>query len=120
MLLDRVPSYGYQLVSVLASWAPLTATEGTIYPLLHRLTRLGYLDVDWHASASGPPRKYYVLNDHGRAFLHKQLAEWRELTTAVNDLYGYKYEDKGVPDESRRTVTVSRRAESPSGAAAGE
>jgi len=35
--------------------------EGTLYPLLSKLRREGFLDYEWVESESGPPRKYYVL-----------------------------------------------------------
>ena len=44
----------------------LTVVEGTIYPLLNRLQKDGYLQHEWQESEQGPPRKYYSLTDQRR------------------------------------------------------
>ena len=43
----------------------LMVVEGTIYPLLNRLQKYGYLLHEWRESEQGPPRKYYSLTDSG-------------------------------------------------------
>jgi PadR family transcriptional regulator PadR len=120
-LLDDHPSYGYELIQALRTWQPLAASEGTLYPLLHRLSRLGYLAVGWQESTAGPPRKYYELTPAGRQLLHRQRDEWQQLTHAVSQLHAFSHnnEDKGVPDGSGRNLTLSERTAAASGTPAG-
>src|SRR5205807_2145176 len=61
-LIADEPRYGYQLATALAAAGkPLASNEGTLYPLLRRLQRDGYVDATWQESRDGPPRKYYHL-----------------------------------------------------------
>jgi PadR family transcriptional regulator PadR len=47
--------------------AELDVAEGTIYPLLTRLQRDGLLEYTWQENDQGPPRKYYLVTEYGRA-----------------------------------------------------
>jgi PadR family transcriptional regulator, regulatory protein PadR len=64
--------------------AKLIVVEGTLYPLLTRLKNAGLLSYRWVESVSGPPRKYYMLTDAGKAFLNELHITWDELVQAVN------------------------------------
>jgi PadR family transcriptional regulator PadR len=64
--------------------AKLIVVEGTLYPLLTRLKNAGLLGYRWVESVSGPPRKYYILTDEGKAFLDELHVTWDELVQAVN------------------------------------
>ena len=52
--------YGYELVENISQHIEIS--EGTIYPLLRRLTKDGYFETYLKESAEGPPRKYYSLS----------------------------------------------------------
>ena len=68
-LLQHGPSYGVDLAKRLGQHTALFASEGTLYPLLSRLRRQGWVESSWQESTSGPPRRYYQLTDDGRAAL---------------------------------------------------
>jgi PadR family transcriptional regulator PadR len=122
-LLDRQPTYGYQLALALGAFGKsLAAPEGTLYPLLRRLQREGLLDATWHESADGPPRKVYAPTAAGRALLAAQLDEWHQLTRAVAHLTtgAAHTEDEEVPDGSHRHHALPGRAPAPAGAPAGD
>ncbi len=57
--------------------------EGTLYPLLTRLKKAGYLDYRWVESTGGPPRKYFSMNKEGRKFLKALETTWTEISQAV-------------------------------------
>ena len=57
--------------------------EGTLYPLLTRLNKAGYLDYRWVESQSGPPRKYFSMNQNGQAFYSALENTWIDLVSAV-------------------------------------
>ncbi|QGF23197.1 PadR family transcriptional regulator [Raineyella fluvialis] len=85
-LLDRAPSYGFEIVDGLAGLPGLEATTGTIYPLLTRLKNSGLVETTWRESPKGPPRKYYTLGAVGRAELAAQAAAWRQVASAMDEL----------------------------------
>lgn len=47
--------------------AKMVVAEGTIYPLLSRLQKEGFLEYFWQESEHGPPRKYFKITESGRA-----------------------------------------------------
>jgi PadR family transcriptional regulator PadR len=86
-LISQKPRYGYELVACLRKWEQLAATEGTLYPMLRRLQKDGYITAEpWQESGSGPPRKYYHLTGAGEGLLRAMSSEWTELTRAVAQL----------------------------------
>ena len=66
--------------------ANLHILEGTLYPLLTRLKNAGLLNYRWVESISGPPRKYFVMTEEGKAAFEVLLKTWKEMTSAVNQL----------------------------------
>jgi PadR family transcriptional regulator PadR len=82
-------SYGYAIlkrVRVL-SGGELEWTDGMLYPLLHRLRRLGYVTTEWRTSPEGRRRRYYVITDDGREALADQRRQWVTVTRALNDVW---------------------------------
>ncbi|MCM3400097.1 PadR family transcriptional regulator [Oceanobacillus profundus] len=84
VLLDKKDRYGYELVQKISD--QIDISEGTVYPLLRRLTKEGYFTTYLKESTEGPPRKYYKLTDNGRIYYQELLQEWREFTNGVNQL----------------------------------
>ena len=60
--------------------------EGTTYPLLIRLKKLGLLNYRWEESTQGPPRKYYMITDLGREQLVGLNAAWDELAKGIETI----------------------------------
>ncbi|PUB13403.1 PadR family transcriptional regulator [Paenisporosarcina sp. OV554] len=84
VLLDKQDRYGYELVQKISD--QISISEGSVYPLLRRLTKEGYFTTYLQESTEGPPRKYYKLTTLGRTYLHAQLDEWNSFTNGVNTL----------------------------------
>src|SRR3954467_13998263 len=84
VLLDKQDRYGYELVQKISD--QISISEGSVYPLLRRLTKEGYFTTYLKESTEGPPRKYYSLTDLGRSYLIEQLAEWKSFNEGVNNL----------------------------------
>ena len=61
----------------------IIVAEGTTYPLLIRLKKLGLLNYRWEESPQGPPRKYYMITDLGREQLAGLDAAWDELAKGI-------------------------------------
>ncbi|MBU4337473.1 MAG: PadR family transcriptional regulator [Actinobacteria bacterium] len=85
-VLDREECYSIEIIERLAAYPALTATPGTVYPLLARLDKAGLVGTRWAEAAGGPPRKYYRLTREGRASLSGGAAAWVELSSAMNDI----------------------------------
>ena len=83
-LLDKQDRYGYELVQKIS--AQIAISEGSVYPLLRRLTKEGYFTTYLQESTEGPSRKYYRLTDSGRTYLYELVEEWEEFTLGVNQL----------------------------------
>ena len=82
-ILAEGDSYGYAILKRVRelSHGRMEWTDGMLYPVLHRLERLGYIEAHWEKSESGRRRKYYRITKRGRT----QLAEEREQWQAVDD-----------------------------------
>lgn len=52
------PRYTTEIIATLHE-VDMVVVEGTIYPLLSRLSGDGLLAYEWQESEQGPPRKYY-------------------------------------------------------------
>lgn len=84
VLLDKQDRYGYELVQKISE--RIDISEGTVYPLLRRLTKEGYFTTYLKESSEGPPRKYYKLTYEGRKYLRDLLQDWQEFTSGVEQL----------------------------------
>jgi PadR family transcriptional regulator, regulatory protein PadR len=82
-------SYGYAILKRVRalSGGELEWTDGMLYPLLHRLGRLGYVTTEWRTPPEGRRRKYYMITDGGRAALADQQRQWVAVTRALNDVW---------------------------------
>jgi len=91
-LLDKQDRYGYELVQKISD--QIAISEGSVYPLLRRLTKEGYFTTYLQESSEGPSRKYYKLTDTGRDYLYRLIEEWEHFTSGVNQLIkeGVKHE----------------------------
>src|SRR5690348_8918161 len=74
VLVEERDYYGYDLVNKISEHIPIS--EGTVYPLLRRLTTEGYFQVYLKESQEGPTRKYYQLTDSGREYKEQLLIDW--------------------------------------------
>jgi PadR family transcriptional regulator PadR len=84
--LAPAPRYGLELIRHLEESTDLVVTDGTIYPILARLTREGVLVAEWIAEEAPHPRKYYKLTDRGRKILTEMLARWGDFSRKIERL----------------------------------
>lgn len=83
-------SYGYAILKQVRelSDGELEWTDGMLYPLLHRLRRLGYVTTEWRTPPEGRRRKYYAITEKGRAALVDHKRQWAVVTQALGDVWG--------------------------------
>jgi PadR family transcriptional regulator, regulatory protein PadR len=88
-ILAEGESYGYAILKRVRalSGGELEWSDGMLYPLLHRLRRLGYVTTEWRTSPEGRRRKYYRVTDDGRTALADQQRQWLAVTRALNDVW---------------------------------
>ena len=82
-------SYGYAILKRVRelSAGDLEWTDGMLYPLLHRLERLGYIRAEWGVSPEGRRRRYYEVTDSGREQLAEQRKQWSTATRTLGGLW---------------------------------
>ena len=83
-LVDQQDMYGYELVQAISN--QIEISEGSVYPLLRRLTSDGYFTTYLQESTEGPPRKYYQITDLGKENLKELREEWQKFSRGVNEL----------------------------------
>jgi PadR family transcriptional regulator PadR len=95
-LLAPGEAYGYEIVSKLTAETngALEVSDGTLYPVLYRLERAGYVAVRWETPQRGVPRKYYRLTEAGRQELALLTHEWTTFAKAMTRLLRQDKEGK--------------------------
>lgn len=84
------PMHGYEISTQVAASVPNLGKSpaGTLYPLLHRLEKEGFLSAEWQIQEGKPNRKVYALTDSGRERLKDATQEWRRFSVAMDGLLG--------------------------------
>lgn len=86
-LISNKDRYGYDLIQILDNYPMLKTKESTIYPLLRRLLKNGYLESYWENMGEGvPARKYYCITDKGVSYLHQLDDDWSALVESISEL----------------------------------
>lgn len=74
--------YGYELISSVSK--VIDINEGTLYPLLKRLTNERYFETYLEESTTGPPRKYYKITVLGQKRKEELLKQWKQFSESVD------------------------------------
>ena len=87
VLLEK-DTYGYAMVRTIRDLG-YEAEENTLYPLLRRLEKNGWVRSRWDVSEDRP-RKFYAVTDAGRSLRTELLAIWKKQ----NDILEHLDEEK--------------------------
>jgi PadR family transcriptional regulator PadR len=79
-------AYGYEITAWLRDQGFSDIAEGTVYALLVRIERRGFVDVEKVPSEKGPPRKVFSLNAAGREYLDEFWRTWSFLAERLEQL----------------------------------
>lgn len=90
-LLAQGDKYGLQLADELVD-RNLTASEGSLYPLLARMKSADLVTTRWEGSSTGRRRKYYAITERGMSHLRQFDAIWNEISGQVGELLGRQQE----------------------------
>ncbi|HJG50632.1 MAG TPA: PadR family transcriptional regulator [Brachybacterium faecium] len=80
----RTPGYGYGLLEALEHHGFATDAN-TLYPLLRRLEKQGFLTSEWNTDESRP-RKFYRTSAAGEHLARTLIDQWHTLTAAITSL----------------------------------
>jgi PadR family transcriptional regulator len=86
-ILSGQSAYGYEITAWLRDQGFSDIAEGTVYALLIRIERRGYVDVEKVPSEKGPPRKVYSLNARGQVYLAEFWRTWAFLADRLEQLH---------------------------------
>ena len=88
-ILAEGESYGYAILKRIneLSGGELEWTEGLLYPLLHRLERVGHVESTWQPVAGERRRKYYRITETGLAELAEQRRQWDTVVDALKAIW---------------------------------
>lgn len=83
-ILSHGPTHGYAVIEELSrrSKSSIDVPEGTLYPVLHRLEKGGYLTSEW-SEVKGRRRKLYRLTTTGHRRLAEERQGWSRFVAAV-------------------------------------
>lgn len=95
-LLSSGEAYGYEIATKLSdrTGGALEITDGTLYPVLYRLERGGFVTVRWETPQRGVPRKYYRLTPAGKDELERLIREWTTFADAMTRLIHPRTEER--------------------------
>jgi PadR family transcriptional regulator, regulatory protein PadR len=85
-LIETRARHGYEIGSLIEerSGGALTFTLASLYPLLYRLEKRGWIQGKWVEKPAQRRRRYYRLTPEGKKVLTAQRGSWREFVAAVN------------------------------------
>jgi DNA-binding PadR family transcriptional regulator len=88
-ILAEGDSYGYAILKRVRelSGGRMEWTDGMLYPVLHRLERLGYVEAHWQVAESGRRRKYYAITAGGRGQLAEERRQWQAVDSTLRGIW---------------------------------
>ncbi|MBL8112872.1 MAG: PadR family transcriptional regulator [Acidobacteria bacterium] len=84
-LLAARARHGYEIGKLIAerSDGALQYGAASLYPLLYRLEKRGFVEGRWVEKAGERRRRFYKLTPEGRAQLRELRADWRRFLDAI-------------------------------------
>jgi PadR family transcriptional regulator PadR len=89
-LLDTMPRHGYEISKLIEqrSRGAVRFHAASLYPLLYRLEKRGWIQGLWVEKSGLRRRRYYQLTVHGRKTLASQRKGWQAFVEAINLITG--------------------------------
>jgi PadR family transcriptional regulator PadR len=90
-ILARGALHGYGLAQRIQqiSEDALRVEEGSLYPALHRMEQLEWIEAEWKPTENGRRAKYYKLTPTGRKQLAREQEQWSRVAGAVEKVLRY-------------------------------
>jgi PadR family transcriptional regulator PadR len=92
-LVEDQPRHGYDIGNLIErrSKGALRFNVASLYPLLYRLEKRGWIQGRWVEKAGQRRRRYYRLTAEGKKVLAAQRDSWREFVDAINRITGLEH-----------------------------
>ena len=92
-LVEDQPRHGYDIGNLIEqrSEGVLRFNVASLYPLLYRLEKRGWIQGRWVEKAGRRRRRYYRLTPAGKKVLAAQRNSWREFVEAINRITGIEH-----------------------------
>src|ERR687891_3010657 len=92
-LVEDQPRHGYDIGNLIErrSKGALRFNVASLYPLLYRLERRGWIQGRWVEKAGQRRRRYYRLTAEGKKVLAAQRNSWREFVQAISRITGIEH-----------------------------
>jgi PadR family transcriptional regulator PadR len=92
-LLEDQPRHGYDISKLIQirSAGALRFHVTSLYPLLYRLEKRGWVEGRWVEKAEQRRRRYYSLTPEGRKVLRSQRRSWKDFVTAISRITGIEH-----------------------------
>ncbi len=89
-LIEARPRHGYEISKLIEarSDGQLRFHVASLYPLLYRLEKRGWIKGQWVEKAGQRRRRYYKLTAEGRKVLASQRSAWESFVAAINRITG--------------------------------
>lgn len=88
-ILAEEDSYGYAILQRVreVSGGRMEWTDGMLYPVLHRLERLGFVEARWEVADTGRRRKYYRITPEGQGQLAEERRQWQAVDATLRGIW---------------------------------
>lgn len=92
-LLENQPRHGYDLSKLIEvrSGGALRFHVTSLYPLLHRLEKQGWIEGRWVEKAEQRRRRYYRLTPQGRKELRSRQKSWKDFVAVISRITGIEH-----------------------------
>lgn len=83
-IIAKGETYGYEILTEMEKVGFESLGEGTLYPVLTRLDKNGYISCRKAKSPMGPIRKYYTITDIGQEYLDRFKENYSRVVDSAN------------------------------------
>jgi PadR family transcriptional regulator, regulatory protein PadR len=92
-LLEDQPRHGYDISKLIQvrSGGALRFHVTSLYPLLHRLEKQGFIDGRWVEKAEQRRRRYYSLTPEGKKMLRSKRKSWKDFVAVISQVTGIEH-----------------------------
>jgi PadR family transcriptional regulator PadR len=92
-LVEAQPHHGYELSKLIEARSEglLSFRVASLYPLLYRLEKRGWIQGRWVEKAGQRRRRYYRLTPAGAKVLAEQRTGWKQFVQAINRIAGFDH-----------------------------
>jgi len=92
-LVEDRQRHGYEISKLIESRSEgaLRFNVASLYPMLYRMEKRGWIQGRWVDKAGQRRRRYYRLTAAGRKVLRAQRSRWQSFVAAINQIAGIEH-----------------------------